>query len=105
MKPSLQQMTYTAENFLILIEDINVQCICTKSKMKLGTFCPGSYIVRWIDTNTADVNVATLEKGDTWHNPPMVPTQITCIKEGTIVEVSTADSVEDNYRVEKGDSQ
>lgn len=65
----------------------------------------GSYIVRWIDTNTADVNVATLEKGDTWHNPPMVPHQITCIKEGTIVEVSTADSVEDNYRVEKGDSQ
>jgi len=28
-----------------------------------------------------------------------------CVQEGMIVEVSTPDSVEDNYRVGKGDSQ
>jgi hypothetical protein len=27
------------------------------------------------------------------------------VEEGTIIEVSTPDSVEDNYRVMKGDSQ
>jgi hypothetical protein len=41
----------------------------------------------------------------TWNNPPLVPHQIECVEEGTIIEVSTPDSVEDNYRVEKGDSQ
>jgi hypothetical protein len=34
-----------------------------------------------------------------------MPHQLVCIEEGTIIEVSTADSVEDNYRVGKGDSQ
>ena len=32
-------------------------------------------------------------------------TQLLCLQEGTIIEVSTSDSVEDNYRVEKGDIQ
>ena len=40
-----------------------------------------------------------------WHNPPLLPHQVICIEEGTIIEVSTPDSVEDNYRVAKGDSQ
>jgi hypothetical protein len=31
--------------------------------------------------------------------------QLHCITEGTILEVSTPDSVEDNYRVMPGDSQ
>jgi len=43
--------------------------------------------------------------GDTWHNPPLLPHQLICVEEGTIIEVSTPDSVEDNYRVGKGDSQ
>ena len=36
---------------------------------------------------------------------PLIPHQIVCIEEGTICEVSTPDSVEDNHRVAKGDSQ
>ena len=43
--------------------------------------------------------------GDTWHNEPLLPHQIECVKAGTIIEVSTPDSVEDNYRVQKGASQ
>jgi len=46
-----------------------------------------------------------LNQGDVWHNPPLLPHQLICIEAGTIIEVSTSDSVEDNYRVVPGDSQ
>jgi hypothetical protein len=46
-----------------------------------------------------------LNPNDVWHNLPLQPHQLICLEEGTIVEVSTADSVEDNYRVFPGDSQ
>lgn len=65
----------------------------------------GNFIVRWIDTKTASEYEQPLNPGDTWHNPPLLPHQIICVKEGTIIEVSTPDSVADNYRVGKGDSQ
>ena len=65
----------------------------------------GKFIVRWIDTKTANIIETTLNKGDTWHNPPCLPHQLVCIEAGTIIEVSTPDSVEDNYRVMPGDSQ
>jgi hypothetical protein len=35
----------------------------------------------------------------------LFPHQVICLEEGVIIEVSTPDSVEDNYRVRKGDSQ
>ena len=65
----------------------------------------GQFIVRLIDTKTADVQEQELSPGDVWHNPPLLPHQIICLEEGTLIEVSTPDSVEDNYRVGKGDSQ
>lgn len=65
----------------------------------------GKFTVKYIDTKTADVKYQDLVTGDTWHNPPLLPHQVICIEEGTLIEVSTADSVEDNYRVQKGDSQ
>ena len=46
-----------------------------------------------------------LNENDTWHNPPLLPHQVICLEAGTLIEVSTPDSVEDNYRVAKGDSQ
>jgi mannose-6-phosphate isomerase-like protein (cupin superfamily) len=59
----------------------------------------GKFKLKCIDT----VNATTWEKelniGDTWHNPPLLPHQIFCLETGTIIEVSTPDSVEDNYRV------
>ena len=42
---------------------------------------------------------------ETMRIEPLVPHQIICLQQGTIIEVSTPDSVEDNYRVAKGDSQ
>jgi mannose-6-phosphate isomerase-like protein (cupin superfamily) len=65
----------------------------------------GSFLVRYINTLNADVNEITLNMGDTWRNEPLEPHQIICLEEGTIIEVSTPDSVEDNYRVWPGDSQ
>lgn len=65
----------------------------------------GKFIVKWIDTSNAKRYEKELTAGSTWHNPPCLPHQLICIEPGTIIEVSTPDSVEDNYRVEPGDSQ
>jgi len=65
----------------------------------------GRFIVNYIDTKTAEINATELNEGDVWHNPPLLPHQVFCIEAGTLIEVSTADSIADNYRVAKGDSQ
>jgi mannose-6-phosphate isomerase-like protein (cupin superfamily) len=65
----------------------------------------GEFLVHWINTKDASVTTEKLTAGSTWHNEPLLPHQIECLQEGTIIEVSTPDSVEDNYRVMPGDSQ
>lgn len=65
----------------------------------------GKFIVRMIDTFDAEVTETELNAGDTWRNKPLDIHQLICLEEGTIIEVSTPDSIEDNYRVQKGDSQ
>lgn len=65
----------------------------------------GKFLVRWVDTISAARSQKELNKGDVWHNAPLVPHQLICLEAGTIIEVSTPDSVEDNYRIEPGDSQ
>jgi mannose-6-phosphate isomerase-like protein (cupin superfamily) len=65
----------------------------------------GKFIVRYIDTNNATQQEKELNPNDTWSNKPLFPHQLICIEAGTIIEVSTPDSVEDNYRVMPGDSQ
>jgi quercetin dioxygenase-like cupin family protein len=65
----------------------------------------GLFEIVSIDTKDATKLTKLLHPGDVWHNLPLMPHQLICIEEGTILEVSTADSVEDNYRVEPGDSQ
>jgi len=65
----------------------------------------GKFEVKFIDTKDAHQGSAILNPGDTWHNPPLFPHQVICLEEGTIIEVSTPDSIQDNYRVMPGDSQ
>jgi mannose-6-phosphate isomerase-like protein (cupin superfamily) len=65
----------------------------------------GEFKVIVIDTSNAIQSEYALSQGDSWHNPPLLPHQVICIKEGVLIEVSTPDSVEDNYRVLPGDSQ
>ena len=66
----------------------------------------GKFLLRWIDTKTSKIYEQELTQGMTWHNPPLQPHQLVCMEAGSsVTEVSTADSVEDNYRIAPGDSQ
>ena len=65
----------------------------------------GKYSIRYIDTKDASVHDRELSPGDVWRNEPCLPHQVVCLESGSIVEVSTPDGVEDNYRVFPGDSQ
>ena len=65
----------------------------------------GKFLLRFIQTNNAKVFEYEGTEGDVFHIAPLHPHQVVCIEAGTILEVSTPDSVEDNYRVMPGDSQ
>lgn len=65
----------------------------------------GKFLVKWIRTGDAEIFEKELNVNDIWRNEPLEPHQLICLEEGSIVEVSTADKTEDNYRVMKGDSQ
>jgi mannose-6-phosphate isomerase-like protein (cupin superfamily) len=66
----------------------------------------GQFKLIYCDTTTATYIEKILNEGDTWHNPPMMPHQLIAIKPNSMIfEVSTPDSVEDNYRIIPGDSQ
>ena len=65
----------------------------------------GKFLARIIDTTNAEVSEFELTTGESYRVTPLTPHQLICLEEGTIIEVSTPDSVEDNYRVAKGDSQ
>ena len=76
-----------------------------KEKDETWYVLSGEFEVEWIDTKDASVHKKLLKLGSVWHNPPLLPHRLICLKEGTVIEVSTPDSVEDNYRVLPGDSQ
>lgn len=66
----------------------------------------GRFKLTWINTDNAEIQTQTLKAGESWRNLPLVPHQLEALEDNsTIIEVSTADSVEDNYRVLPGDSQ
>ena len=77
-----------------------------KEKHETWHILEGQFRLETINTIDASRNIEILETGDTKVIPPMLPHKLTCISNiGVIIEVSTPDSVEDNYRVEPGDSQ
>lgn len=66
----------------------------------------GRFKVRYIDTSNSMLYEKELEEGETWHNPPLMPHQLVALTdEASLTEVSTPDSVEDNFRIGPGDSQ
>lgn len=76
------------------------------SKIETWYVQKGSFTVSWIDTKTSKQSHQNLRAGDVWHNPRLLPHQLTALEDGSvIIEVSTADSKDDNYRVMPGDSQ
>jgi mannose-6-phosphate isomerase len=76
-----------------------------KEKDETWYVLSGKFIVHWIETTDAGKFSRELAAGSVWHNLPLVPHQLECLEPGTIIEVSTPDSVEDNFRVLPGDSQ
>lgn len=66
----------------------------------------GSFLLKYIDPETAEIREKILSHGETWHNPPGLAHQLEALEDGSeITEVSTPDSIEDNYRIFPGDSQ
>jgi len=65
----------------------------------------GKFLLRFIQTSNAQIFEYDGTEGNVFHIAPLIPHQVVCIEAGTILEVSTPDSVEDNYRVFPGDSQ
>ena len=65
----------------------------------------GSFVYRWIDTETAEMNEVKLEEGDVVRQRPGQPHQLEAISNGRIFEVSTHHEDSDSYRVMKGHSQ
>lgn len=76
-----------------------------KEKDETWYVLSGKFILNMIDTSNADQHQLELISGSSIRILPLHPHQLICIEEGTIIEVSTPDSVEDNYRILPGDSQ
>ncbi len=66
----------------------------------------GIFQLRFIDTATAELKQLTLKEGDTHTMPPLTPHQLIAMSpEAMIIEVSTPEDENDNYKVGPGDSQ
>ena len=65
----------------------------------------GSFIYRWIDTETAETIKVVLYVGDVVRQRVGQPHQLIALTDGVVFEVSTQHFDEDSYRVLKGDSQ
>lgn len=76
-----------------------------KIKDETWLILDGKFKLTYIDTKNAQEHTVILYPGDTWRNLPLEPHQLECLSQGRIIEVSTADSIEDNYRIRPGDSQ
>jgi len=76
-----------------------------KEKDETWLVLSGKFLLRYIDLENANHYELELVEGNVWRNQPLTPHQLICIEEGNIVEVSSPDSVEDNYRILPGDSQ
>jgi len=76
---------------------------CSKSETLF--VMSGKFLLKYVDTRTADVKELTFEVGESIVNEKGEPHQILCLEEGDLFEVSNTDIETDNYRVMKGDSQ
>jgi mannose-6-phosphate isomerase-like protein (cupin superfamily) len=60
----------------------------------------GAFIIRKLDTQVAHEYVEVLTEGQTMTIDPMLPHQIEAmVDDSCLLEISTPDSVEDNYRL------
>lgn len=93
---------------LMVFEKAGAKCSMHFHKEKDETWFinSGSFKLIYCDTRTATYLEKVLKEGDVWRNLPMMPHQVIALQDESIIfEVSTPDSVEDNYRIVPGDSQ
>ena len=65
----------------------------------------GVFQLRYIDIKTAELKQQTLKEGDTYTIPPLTPHQLIAMSpEAMIIEVSTPEVENDNYKIGPGDS-
>lgn len=76
-----------------------------KEKHETWRVVSGRFKLEIINTLDASISEEILYPGSTATIEPLTPHRLSCLEEGTILEISTPDSVEDNYRVMPGDSQ
>jgi mannose-6-phosphate isomerase-like protein (cupin superfamily) len=77
-----------------------------KEKDEAWYVTQGSFTLRLLDTKNASVKETSLHKGDSIRIYPLIVHQLIALEDDSeIIEVSTPDSDEDNYRVFPGDNQ
>ena len=77
-----------------------------KDKAKSWFVNSGNFKLRVIDPKSAQLTESVLKEGDTFNVPPLIPHQLESLSNNAMIfEVSTKDTVEDNYRIAPGDSQ
>jgi len=77
-----------------------------KDKQKSWFVNAGKFKVTYIDTQTGEVKEAILEEGKTADFGALGPHQIEALVANSVIfEVSTADYVEDRFRLAPGDTQ
>jgi len=77
-----------------------------KDKTKSWFINGGQFKLKFIDVTTTELKEMILKEGDTFNIMPLVPHQLEAMADNSMIfEVSTKDTVEDNYRIAPGDSQ
>ncbi len=77
-----------------------------KIKDETWKILSGSIKVELMDLSDSSTTFVIIEKGEKIRIEPFTPHQVTCLEDNTVImEVSSRDSIEDNYRIRPGDSQ
>lgn len=96
---------YYCGKFMHFNKDAKFSMHFHKRKIETWYCLSGEFIIEYINTKDATLKKRFFNAGDTWHNDPLEPHRLICLEAGTIIEVSTADVAQDNYRISPGDSQ
>lgn len=77
-----------------------------KDKEKTWFINAGQFMLRYIDTETAELKEMFLREGDVWVCPPLRPHQLEAMQPNSLIfEVSTPDDEKDNYKLSPGDQK
>jgi mannose-6-phosphate isomerase-like protein (cupin superfamily) len=92
--------------FLVFKKDKSFSMHFHANKLESWFVLKGSFNLELLNTKNATISTHYMTEGKGYTIHPLTPHRLTALEEGsTILEVSTPDSVEDNYRVLPGASQ